>query len=138
MSDSYLPFKIDGIAYAVPIEYVFSVLSASEDFPSCMPPGRPAYVERVILTEGNLVPLIEWSQVVQEGLQNKAPPRVMLVILRYKNQMLGVLADYVAAPFTLAESRLEPDATKKYNLLFYGDADYILFDVPEFFQNEVI
>jgi len=92
VSDSYLPFKIDGIAYAVPIEYVFSVLSASEDFPSCMPPGRPAYVERVILTEGNLVPLIEWSQVVQEGLQNKAPPRVMLVILRYKNQMLEMLS----------------------------------------------
>lgn len=135
MKDSYLPFKIDGTAYAVPVEYVFSVLSASEDFPSCVPPGLPAYVKRVILTEGNLVPVIEWNQIAQVDAQNETNPRIMLVILHYKNRMLGVLADCVAAPFTLAEPKLESDATKTYTLLLYEDANYILFDLPKFFQN---
>lgn len=138
MKDSYLPFKIDGTAYAVPVEYVFSVLSASENFPSCVPPGLPAYVKRVIITEGNLVPVIEWNQVAQVDAQNGTKSRIMLVILHHKNRMLGVLADCVAAPFTLAEPKLEPDATKTYTLMLYGNEHYILFDIPEFFQNEVI
>lgn len=135
VNNNYLPFKIDGIAYIAPIKYVYSILPVSENMPSCALPGRPAYVERVILTEKKLTPVIEWRQVTQAGALSQRPLRAMIVIFRYQNQMLGVLADGVAAPFTLADPRMAWDATKKHTLLICEDAQYILFDLPIIFQN---
>ena len=136
MTSIYLPFEIDGAEYAVPIEYVYAILSASEDLPSCVPPRRPPYVERLVLTEQNLVPVIEWSRVTgREHPKDSQLSRTMLVILRHQKRMLGILADRAAAPFTEIEPRLEQDATKIHTLLICKDKQYILFDIPTVFYN---
>ena len=131
VASTYLPFEIDGVAYAAPIEYVFSIVSTLEEFPSCVPPKRPAYVERVIRLEQGLVTVIEWSRFGM-GTQRRSdiPPRMMLIIFRYGERLLGVLADHVTSPFELLEPKLERDAINEHTLLLCENAQYILFDVP--------
>lgn len=133
----YLPFEIDGVAYAAPIEYVFSIVSTLEEFPSCVPPKHPDYVERVLWLKQGLVTVIEWSRF---GLGTQRPdnasPRTMLVIFRYGGQLLGVLADHVTSPFELSEPKLERDAINGHTLLLCENTQYILFDVPGIYSIE--
>ena len=135
MASIYLPFEIDGVTYVAPIEYVFSILPASESLPTCTPPLRPGYVERVLQLEQGLVTVIEWSLFAgSKEVKTTVSQREFLLILRYQGWMLGIKTDHVASPFECLEPNLEWDAVNRQTMLAGQTVNYVLFDVPGFYS----
>lgn len=59
MEDQYLLFDVGRMRYAVPMRDVGYIIPASADYPSCVPPKMPSYINRVISIERQPVTIIE-------------------------------------------------------------------------------
>lgn len=131
----FLLFKVDEMQYAVSMEYVAYIVSATEAFPSCRLPDQNSYVESVINIGQQLITIIELSV-----LKNSIPlyrsecQRPLILVLDYSNSLVGLMADYIDSPLENSELKIERDEFNHQNFLIYDKQNFILFDVPEFYK----
>lgn len=131
----FLLFKVDEMQYAVSMEYVAYIVSATEPFPSCRLPDQNSYVESVINIGQQLITIIELSV-----LKNSIPlyrsecQRPLILVLDYSNSLVGLMADYIDSPLENSELKIERDEFDHQNFLIYDKQNFILFDVPEFYK----
>lgn len=131
----FLLFKVDEMQYAVSMEYVAYIVSATGPFPSCRLPDQNSYVESVINIGQQLITIIELSV-----LKNSIPlyrsecQRPLILVLDYSNSLVGLMADYIDSPLENSELKIERDEFDHQNFLIYDKQNFILFDVPEFYK----
>jgi len=131
----YLPFEIDGIQYAVQLEYVASILSSAENFPCCAPPQRHPCITRVLLVDQDLIAVVELNA-LEKGLPLNAEScqRPLILTFRHHDGMIGLLADRVSPPLEFSELKIGKDPVNQRTFLTSGTKNLILFDVPELFK----
>lgn len=128
----YLPFEIDGVQYAVPLKYVASILLASEEFPSCVPPKRNVCVVRVMKVNQELMTIVETAALEKiDGLNENQRQRPFILSLRYQDSLIGLLVDRVFSLLTFSEPKLATDSVHQRTLLMNNADHYVLFDVSE-------
>ena len=92
----FLLFKVDELQYAVSMEYVAYIVSATEPFPSCRLPNRNSNVERIINIGQQLIAVIELAALekIKPSYRNKCQ-RPLILVLGYNNSLVGLLVDYI-------------------------------------------
>lgn len=134
-SRRFLLFKVDEMQYAVSMEYVAYIVSATEPFPSCRLPDRNAYVERVINIGQQLITVIELTVLdnSKRSYRNECQ-RPFILVLGYSNSLVGLLADYIDSPLENLELKIERDEFDHQDFLIYDERNFTLLDVPEFYK----
>lgn len=129
----FLLFKVDEMQYAVSMEYVAYIVSATEPFPSCRLPDRNSYIERIINIGQQLITVIELTALEKSrpSYRNKCQ-RPLILVMKCNNSLVGLLADYIDSPLENSEWTIERDEFDQQNFLIYDKQNFILFDVPEF------
>ncbi len=131
----YLPFRVDGVCYAVPMDYVAYVVSSTDHFPYCTPPGRSAYVDRVMSIKEKLIAIVSLSQHEAEKTRNQTDSmKPLILILNYRESMIGISADQIGPPLEFSEAEVEKTLNNKSVSLIYDEEHFILFDVPQFYS----
>lgn len=128
----YLPFEIDGVRYAVPLNYVVSILLSSEEFPSCVPPKRNTGVVRLMKVNQELITIVEIAAFEKNSVSGmRQDQRPYILSLRYQDSLIGLLVDYVFSLREFSEPRFEKDSVNQRTILMNGTEHFILFDVSE-------
>lgn len=131
----YLLFDVGKISYAVSMEYVGYVLSASEQFQCCMLPGMPSYVSVVMNIGQKLVPIIELENFREsKNLEERKTRRVFILILNYCDEPIGVLTDKISLPSRQRETKVEKDPISQHVVVSFNGKNFALFNVPEFYK----
>ena len=131
----FLLLKVDEMQYAVSMEYVAYIVSATEPFPSCRLPERNSYIERIINIGRQLITVIDLSVLENSktSYRNKCQ-RPLILVLNYNNTLVGLLADYIDSPLENSELKIEKDEFEQQNFLIYQKQNFILLDVPVFYK----
>ena len=135
----YLPFEVDKVHYAVPMDYVAYIVSASDSYPYCIPPRRKVYIDCIMKIEQKLITVVDLSAFSKHMLSDKDRcQRPLILILGYQNSMLGVLTDYIGPPVGGSQLNFETDAMERHTFFNCGEEQSILFDVPQFYRKLVM
>lgn len=131
----FLLFKVDKRQYAVSMEYVAFIVSATEPFPSCRLPELNSYVERIINIGQQLITVIELTALENSKLsyENECQ-RPLILVLGYDNSLIGLLTDYIDSPLESSELKIERDEFDHQDFLIYDERNFTLLDVPEFYK----
>lgn len=131
----FLLFKVDELQYAVSMEYVAYIVSATEPFPSCRLPNRNSNVERIINIGQQLIAVIELAALekIKPSYRNKCQ-RPLILVLGYNNSLVGLLVDYIDSLLENTELKIERGGFNHQNFLIYDKRNFPLFDVPEFYK----
>ncbi|EOS38345.1 hypothetical protein C808_02546 [Lachnospiraceae bacterium M18-1] len=131
----YLPFEVDKVHYAVPMDYVAYIVSATDSYPYCIPPRRKVYIDCIMKIEQKLITVVELSAFSKHMLSDKEScQRPLILILGYQDSMLGVLADYIGPPVEFSKLNFEADVMGQHTFFNCGEEQSILFDVPQFYR----
>ena len=131
----YLIFDIGKMQYAIPMKYVAAVMMETEQFPSCIPPKTPAYIECVIQIEQVLVPIVDLAQVPgYRMLTKRENPYPLVLILSYQSRQVGLLTDHMTIQTVDASGKAENGAIGQQLFINLDGKHLVLFDVPKFFS----
>ena len=130
---SYIIFDVGEIQYAMPIEYTSSVFMATEQFPSCIPPRIPAYVQCVMRMEQGLVPIVDLTLVPGYSTSNhRETPYPMILIVSYRDKQIGLLTDRVA--IQPAETEAVEGSIVPHRLVNSNGTNFVRFDIEKFYN----
>lgn len=129
----FVIFDVGKMQYAIPIENAASIVMATEQFPSCIPPKMPAYVKCVMRMEQGLVPIVDLSLVQGYNASNhRAAPYPLVLIVSYRNKLIGLLTDRVA--IQPAEAEAAEGTIVRHRLVDSNGTNFVQFDVEKFFN----
>lgn len=131
----YLEFDVGKTHYATSVEYVGYIVAASQEFPHCIPPKMPAYVERVMRVEQKLVPIINLAR-FERDKEIKEEPHIysLIVVLACRGESVGILADRVSLLSAEAGVKEEVNPVTQRTVLNFNGKNFILLDVPRFYE----
>lgn len=131
----YLAFDVGRTHYATSIEYVGYIVAASQEFPHCMPPRMPAYVERVMRMEQKLVPIINLARFESEKeLTDEAHIYSLVVVFAYQEKSVGILTDRVSILSVQEGGKEEMDSVTQRMVLNFNGKNFVLLNVPGFYE----
>lgn len=133
----YLLFDVGKTSYAVSMEYVGYIISASEQFQCCVLPGMPSYVSTVMNMEEKLVPIIELEHFGENRDMEVCRTRnqhLLILILNYRNAPIGLLTDGISLASGQGEVRTEADPVSQNIVVTISERNFVLFNVPEFYK----
>lgn len=132
--NKYMVFDVGEICYAIPMEYVGYIVTTSEKFPHCIPPGMPPYVKRIMRMEQKLVPIVNLSKFEKgKALKEQEHFYSLILVLNYQGQSVGVLTDRISLLTEPAEVEFKEDVVTHRKILHFGGENYVLFNVPKFY-----
>ena len=133
----YLLFDVGKTSYAVSMEYVGYIISASEQFQCCVLPGMPSYVSTVMNMGKKLVPIIElenFEDYKDLEVCRTRKQHLLILILNYRNVPIGLLTDGISLASGQGEVRTEADPVSRHIVVTISGKNFILFNVPEFYK----
>lgn len=133
----YLLFDVGKTSYAVLMEYVGYIISASEQFQCCVLPGMRSYVNTVMNMEKKLVPIIELENFGENRDLEVCRTRnqhLFILILNYCNVPIGLLTDKISLASRQGEVRTEADSVSRHIVVSISGRNFVLFNVPEFYK----
>lgn len=132
---SYIIFDVGEIQYAMPIEYTSSVFMATEQFPSCIPPRIPAYVQCVMRMEQGLVPIVDLTQVPGYCTSNhRTTPYPLVLTVSYRDKLIGLLTDRVTIQSAGVEVKETEETIVQHSLINFNGTNFIQFDIEKFYN----
>lgn len=137
MNDAYqyLLFEVRGMRYAVSLEYVGYVISVSEQFSCCVPPGMPSYVRYVVNLVQRLVPIIDLDDFEgNKDADEEETPYPLILILSCRTVQVGLLVNGISLSPRGEETRTETDPVGRQTVVNICGSIYILLDVPAFYH----
>ncbi len=131
----YLAFDVGRTHYAASIEYVGYIVAASQEFPHCMPPRMPSYVERVMRMEQKLVPIINLARFESDkALTDEVHIYSLVVVLAYQEKSVGILTDRVSILPVQEGVEEEIDSVTQRRILNFNGENFVLLNVPGFYE----
>ena len=131
----FMIFNVGEMQYAIPIEYIAFIVMAMEQFPSCIPPRMPAYMKCVMRMEQGLVPVVDLTQVPGYSTSNnRATPYPLVLIVSYRNKLIGLLTDRVTIRPAEAEVNAAEGTIVRHGLVNSNGTNFIQFDVEKFYN----
>lgn len=133
----YLLFDVGKTSYAVSMEYVGYVISASEQFQCCALPGMPSYISTIMNMGNKLVPIIELGNFGESRNLEVCRTRnqyLFILIINYDNVPIGLLTDGISLASGQGEVRTEADPVSRHIVLTISGRNFVLFNVPEFYK----
>jgi len=135
-SSIFLPFEIDGVSYAVPLESVAYIISSSDSFPCCVPPKRNPAVSYVMRVDQDLMAVVELTALeghnaTRRTIQSQRP---LILALNCQGSLIGLLADRILPPLELSDPKIETDSLSRQTFLINNGKHFVLFDVLTFYN----
>lgn len=133
----YLLFDVGKTLYAVSTEYVGYIVPASGQFQCCALPGMPSYVSTVMNMGEKLVPIIDLKNFEEHKDLEVCETRIqrqIILILNYCNEPIGLLTDRISLSLEQGKIRIETDPISRHIIVKIGGRNFVLFNVPEFYQ----
>lgn len=133
----YLLFDVGKTSYAVSMEYVGYIISASEQFQCCVLPEMPSYVSTVMNMENKMVPIIQLENFAEYKDLEAGRTRtqhLLILILNYCNIPIGLLTDKISLPSGREEVSIETDPVSQHIVVTISGKNFVLFHVPEFYK----
>ncbi len=133
----YLLFDVGKTSYAVSMEYVGYIISASEQFQCCVLPEMPSYVSSVMNIGNKLVPIIElenFAECRDFEADRTRTQHLLILILNYCNVPIGLLTDRISLPSGREEVSTEADSVSRQIVVTISGKKFVLFHVPEFYK----
>lgn len=129
MEKQYVLFDVCKMRYAVPMKYVEYIIPASGEYPSCVPPKVPSYINRIISIEKRQVAVIELENFINDNAVYQGE-RPLVLILNCQDKIIGIQTDYITLPPKQSEPELIEDSVNQCAVLKCDGSDFVLFDVP--------
>ena len=134
-SNKYMVFDTGGMRYAIPMEYVGYIVTTSEKFPNCVPPRMPPYVKRIMRMEQKLVPIVDLVRFEEDkDVKEQEHFYSLILVLDYQGQSVGVLTDKISLLTEQTEVELKEDIITHRKVLNFGGENFLLLNVPKFYE----
>lgn len=133
----YLLFDVGKTLYAVSTKYVGYIVPTSEQFQCCALPGMPSYVSTVMNMGEKLVPIIDLKNFKEHKdleVCGTRTQRQIILILNYCDVPIGLLTDRISLSLEQGKIRIETDPISQHIIVKIGGKNFVLFNVPEFYQ----